>query len=74
MTVDIYGTGPKSDKGPCKSVAIRTDMDGLPMPENNPDLEYKSKTDHAHMCGHDGHMATILGTAQVLMKNRSQIP
>ena len=44
------------------------------MSENNPELSYKSKTDHAHMCGHDGHMATIISTAQVLVKNRDKIP
>ena len=55
-------------------MAIRTDMDGLHMPEKNEHLVYKSKTDHAHMCGHDGHMATILTTASVLHKNRDKIP
>lgn len=42
---------------------LRADMDGLPMPENNPNLEYRTKTDFAHMCGHDGHMATLLAAA-----------
>ena len=46
-----------------KTIALRADMDGLPIPENNPDLVYKTQTDHAHMCGHDGHMATILSVA-----------
>ena len=40
-------------------IALRADMDGLPIPENNPHLPYKSKTDYAHMCGHDGHMAVL---------------
>ena len=48
-------------------------MDGLPMPEDNPDLEYKTKTDFAHMCGHDGHMAMLLAAAQVLAKNTHKI-
>jgi metal-dependent amidase/aminoacylase/carboxypeptidase family protein len=75
ITVDIRGTGPEEDKdGKVSSVAIRADMDGLPMPELNHDLEYKTTTDHAHMCGHDGHMVTILGTAQVLNNNRDKIP
>ena len=38
-------------------------MDGLPMPENNPNLEYKTQTDFAHMCGHDGHVATVTSLA-----------
>ena len=64
LVVDIMGTG-ASDKnatGP-KLVALRTDLDGLPMPENNPGLEYKSTTDWAHMCGHDGHMACLMAAA-----------
>lgn len=43
------------------------------MAENN-DLPYKSKTDHAHMCGHDGHMTTLMTFADLLMKNRHKIP
>ena len=36
LVVDIMGTGPpdKKSKG-CKLIALRTDLDGLPMPENN---------------------------------------
>ena len=49
-------------------------MDALPMPENNPDLPYKTKTSAAHMCGHDGHMATLLAATQVIVKNRQKIP
>ena len=64
MYVDIDGTGPIKDADAgIKVIALRADMDGLPMPENNPDLVYKSETDHAHMCGHDGHMATITSVA-----------
>ena len=38
-------------------------MDGLLMKENNPDLSYRTKTEFAHMCGHDGHMAMVLACA-----------
>lgn len=48
-------------------------MDALPIPEANQALPYVTTTDHAHMCGHDGHMATILSLAQVLINNRSKI-
>ena len=44
LVVDIMGSGPVDkavDKG-CKLVAFRADMDGLPMPENNQSLPYKS--------------------------------
>jgi hippurate hydrolase len=61
LVVDIMGTA-----APGKTnmiVALRTDLDGLPMPEDNPTLPYRSQTDHAHMCGHDGHMVTLLSAA-----------
>ena len=75
LVVDIKGTGKASgQKGGCKTVALRTDMDGLPMPENNQSLPYKTQTGYAHMCGHDGHMAMLMAAAQVIVKNRSKIP
>lgn len=55
-------------------MALRADMDGLPMEENNPDLEYKTCTEFAHMCGHDGHMASLMSFAQVFCSNREKIP
>ena len=65
LTVDILGTGEpvieESKKG-VGAIALRADMDGLPMPEANQKLPYASKTEFAHMCGHDGHMATLLTT------------
>lgn len=42
-------------------VACRADIDALLMTEENHDLEYKSKTKGAHMCGHDGHTTCLLG-------------
>ena len=75
LVVDIYGTGSASKApGAVTSVALRADMDGLPIPENNQDLPYKTTTDFAHMCGHDGHMATIMSVIQVLMVNIEKVP
>ena len=76
LIVDICGSGKKSSskEGKVKTVALRADMDGLPMPENNKSLPYVSQTSHAHMCGHDGHMACLLAAASVLWKHRSSIP
>ena len=75
LVVDIYGTAPadKNSKG-CNLVALRTDLDGLPMPENNQSLPYKTQTEFAHMCGHDGHMACLMAAAQVFCANRDKIP
>jgi hippurate hydrolase len=63
LIVDIKGTGPDDSDNKVKAIALRADMDGLPIPENNQELPYKTTTDQAHMCGHDGHMVTLLGVA-----------
>ena len=62
LVVDILGTGPDSEDG-IHMIALRADMDALPIPENNPSLPYKTITNCAHMCGHDGHMAMLLAAA-----------
>lgn len=55
---------------PGRTVLVRSDMDALPLPDD-PRLEWTSKTpDTAHLCGHDGHMATLMGVAQVLRDRR----
>ncbi|CAI2371800.1 unnamed protein product [Moneuplotes crassus] len=73
IVIDIKGTGPESQEGSCQTIAFRADMDALPMVEET-GLDYTSTTDCAHMCGHDGHMATLIATAQFWMKNRPKIP
>ena len=58
--------------GATRRIALRADMDALPMQEqSNP--PYKSIFDgKAHMCGHDAHTAMLIGAARVLneMKDR----
>ncbi len=52
-------------KYPGPVVALRTDMDALPITEAN-DVPYRSKRDGVmHACGHDGHMAIMLGVARM---------
>ncbi|WP_232463456.1 M20 family metallopeptidase [Tumebacillus avium] len=58
---------------PGKVLAIRADMDALPIEEAN-DLEYKSKNPGVmHACGHDGHTSMLLGTAKILSELQDEI-
>ncbi len=54
-------------------VAVRTDIDALPIQEQT-NLPFKSKIPgRMHACGHDMHMATVLGTAAVLNEMKSNL-
>ncbi len=66
---------------PGKVVALRADIDALPVTERN-DLPFKStvKTEFLgksvgvmHACGHDTHTAILMGVAEVLSKNKDKI-
>ncbi len=66
---------------PGKVVALRADIDALPVTERN-DLPFKSnvkseflgvETGVMHACGHDTHIAILMGVAEVLSKNKDKI-
>lgn len=60
----------RNGDGPC--VAIRADMDALPL-EEKADVPFRSqKCGKMHACGHDVHMALALGSCMWLSQNRNQ--
>lgn len=59
--------------GEGKTIALRGDIDALPVTEES-DVEFKSKVDGVmHACGHDTHTAMLLGAASVLSKMKEEL-
>jgi amidohydrolase len=62
-----------SSKAGAKTIAIRADMDALPIHELN-EIDYRSTVDgKMHACGHDGHISILLAVANILSKRRAEL-
>jgi amidohydrolase len=60
-------------KAGAKTIAIRADMDALPIHELN-EIDYRSTVDgKMHACGHDGHTSILLAVADILSKRRAEL-
>ena len=71
VVADLRGAGGTPD---APVILLRADMDALPMPEDTA-LEYASDVDGAmHACGHDAHVAMLVGAARMLTARRSELP
>ena len=56
-----------------KTIAIRADIDALPIIEMN-DIDYRSTVEgKMHACGHDGHTSIALAVADILSKRRAEL-
>jgi hippurate hydrolase len=58
------------DQGDGPGIGLRSDMDALPIEEANAFPHTSCHAGRMHACGHDGHMATLLGAAWGLARRR----
>lgn len=68
LTALIVGTAGPSDK----VIALRADMDALPILEQNEAAYCSTRPGLMHACGHDMHTASLLGAARLLLLHRNQ--
>ncbi|HEV7231155.1 MAG TPA: M20 family metallopeptidase [Bacteroidia bacterium] len=72
----IVGTGLVAEiKGakPGKTIALRADLDALPILEKNPNSYCSQNNGVMHACGHDVHTASLLGAAKILHELKEQL-
>lgn len=65
--------GRRADPAPARAVLLRADMDALPVTEAS-GVDFCSEIDGAmHACGHDLHMAMLIGAARMLSEHRAEL-
>jgi len=70
-TTGVVGIVHGRDGGACgRAIGLRADMDALPMQEHNTFAHASRHPGRMHACGHDGHTAMLLATAQHLARHR----
>lgn len=76
LIATIRGTAPgayDADGNPARRIALRTDMDALPIKERT-EAPYASQNEGVmHACGHDCHMAMMLGAVRMLNEMRDRL-
>ena len=58
---------------PGQTIMLRADMDALPIEEENPIAYLSREPGRMHACGHDGHVAMLLGAARIVMDRRDEV-
>jgi amidohydrolase len=76
VRTDVGGHGIIADlegAAPGKKIALRADMDALPI-QDEKDAEYASQVPGVmHACGHDGHTSTLMGVAKLLAESKDRL-
>ena len=73
FTADLLSKNASSSKK-IKRIAIRADMDALPIQEKNTHDFVSNHDGKAHVCGHDGHMTIALTAARYLAELKQPLP
>jgi amidohydrolase len=58
---------------PGKTIMLRADMDALPLPEETESAYRSTAEGKMHACGHDGHVAILMGAAELIAQRRAEL-